>query len=212
MVRLGGITRVVFACSALLFFGGCQDDGKSTTSGGGEAGSNDNGSGGGSDVGGSDGGGGAQGNTGGSGTGGDGGATNGEPTYITEASCDELPGTFDGTREDSQYGEVCLTVDWATNPCVVTQVACEGQSIFFEWDPGSYFNVKFYDGASPTSADAGEIFEAPGNSTAPNAVLGMPEGELVLVRVTDADGVKYDIKFRLDGNALTIDYIIMRAI
>src|SRR5690606_10800314 len=94
-------------------------------------------------------------------TGGSGNADNGgdDPDFITEASCDELPGAFDGSRDDSKYGEVCVTVDWATNPCVITQVACDGQSIFFEWDPGSYFNLKFYDGAEPTFADAGELVE-----------------------------------------------------
>lgn len=214
MVRVRLTTTCILACSALLFLGACDGDGDSSAGPrDGDAGSASTGIDDTDDTDGSGGSGGTdtgKGDTGGSGNVGGGGDDT--PDFITEASCDELPGAFDGSRDDSKYGEVCVTVDWATNPCVITQVACDGQSIFFEWDPGSYFNLKFYDGAEPTVADAGEIFEKIPNSTAPNAVLGMPEGESVLVRVTDADGVKYDIKFRLDGYVLTVEYIIMLAI
>ncbi len=196
----GGTGATAGSSSGGYNTGGTDSSGGSNTtgSGGSTTGGGSGGTGGG-DTGGGD--------TGGSGTAGHGGTAGGAPNLITEADCGDLPGAFDGKTENP-WGEVCLTIDWETNPCFVKQVACEGQSIFFEWEPGSYFNVKFYDQAEPYYASAGTVYEKIPNSTAPASVLGMPEGELVLVRVTDKDGVDYDINFRLDGDVLTLDYII----
>lgn len=134
-------------------------------------------------------------------------------TFVTESvDCADLPGAFEGTGLGDAYREVCIDIDWATNPCVVHLSDDCTSSIFFEWEreEGGYFNVKFYDGAEPESSSAGTVLEDDPYSTAPGSVVGLPEGEDVLVRVTDANGNKYDINFRRDGDVLTIDYIIKR--
>lgn len=143
----------------------------------------------------------------------DAGSDAGNIEYITEADCGDLPGVFDGyDPEYEMYGDVCVELDWATNPCVVRKVACPGDGLFFEWsrEPDGYFNLKIYGTATPIEATAGTVNEKPGNSTAPASVTGLPVGEFVLVKIDDPEDENYDVRFRRDGDALTIDYIIQR--
>lgn len=209
MARLRSTTTCILACSAFLLLGACNGDEGSPAAKGGDAGSAGAP---GDDQAGS----GESGGTSGldAGTGGSGNADNGgeTPEFVTEATCEELPAVFDGSLEGEDRGAVCVTIDWMeeNNSCVVQQVACENQEIVFEWEHGTYFNVKFYDDDEVLDiVGGGTIFEKPPNSSEANAALGMPEGESVLVRLRDAATLmRYDMSIRLDGDALTIEYLI----
>ena len=178
-------TLVWLALVALAPLGGCGDDG----------------------GGGGGGGGGVDGGTSDSGVDGGGGGGGDEPELVDQVGCHMLG---DGTFAVPPYmgaTRACIVV-LGPQTCFLrneSQGSClVDDRVWFEWEPGGFYNVKMFDWNAETSTH-GEVTT---QTNADSGIIGIPPSTTVTATATrDADGRLWTIVFRMED-----DYVVFEKV
>lgn len=105
--------------------------------------------------------------------------------------------------DDASTPQVFIVVTGPFN-CFATNTNPGGDYVWFEWEPGSYHNIKAF-GWTAVSSTHGEVTQ---QTNADSGILGIPVSTPVTAKITaDDDGRTFDIAFRWEE-----DYVVFTKI
>lgn len=131
-----------------------------------------------------------------------------DPTLVDQVGCHMLQDSgspFAVPPEDGATAPVACVVLLGPQLCFARNTECfGGERVMFEWQPGSFYNVKAFEW-SVVSASAGEVTT---ETNADSGILGVPPSTTVTAAIThDASGVTYDFAFRMEDDFVVFEKV-----